>query len=97
MMGVLGVLSGLAIFIVGFLVGLAMDIRKTVREFFGKYGIDRDTPKMFKEAAEIFNGIVNVRDLDGDYAIDVLSVGTEKRVRDWLARYRKKIEGFRTG
>ena len=48
--------------------------------------------RLYKEAAALLNNMVNVTDLDGDFAKDVISVETRKRIDEWLMNYRASIE-----
>lgn len=57
-----------------------------------KHVMNRNDRRLYKQAAGILNRLVNITDLDGDFAQDVISPATRKTIDDWLVAYRKEIE-----
>lgn len=82
------VIMAVVIGLLGYLLGSVREYNDKLREL----GLDRGTVKLFKRARDIFLRMIEIRELDGDNAIDALSVNTDKQVREWLADYRKKVE-----
>lgn len=48
--------------------------------------------KLYRQAAKLLNRMVNVTDLDGDIAADIVSPTTRKQIDEWLTTYRKEID-----
>lgn len=57
-----------------------------------QHTLNKKDAALYREAAAILNRLVNVTDLDGDFAKDVVSPDTRQVIDDWLARYRTEIE-----
>ncbi len=58
---------------------------------FREVGHTRKSAKLYHRAAQLLNRLVRVTDLDGDFAVDILSNPTQRQVNKWLAAYRKEI------
>lgn len=48
--------------------------------------------KLYRQAAKLLNRMVNVTELDGDIAADIVSPTTRKQIDEWLTTYRKEID-----
>lgn len=75
-------------FYAGLVVGAIAQARRGLREL----GFTKESAKLYHRAAKILNRLVNVTELDGDFAADILSEETKKIINGWVADYRKEIE-----
>ena len=80
-------ITAIVAFFVGGLAGGAIDMRGEIR----KAGFTKESAKLYVRAAKLLKQLVEKHEFEGGFGADVLSPETEKRVREWLADYRKEI------
>lgn len=47
---------------------------------------------LYRDAAKILNRLINVTELSGDFAVDVMSPESRKRITAWLLAYKKELD-----
>lgn len=95
MVAVLAVCMILITMIVAFLAfrfGAQQALRKDIRAMIRKSGITVRDVQLYREAARILNRLINVTDLDGDLAADVVSPATRQKIEAWMIDYRKELD-----
>ncbi len=82
-----GLVGVVVSFFIGVLVAGQSEVKKQVRAA----GFTPNAGKLYVRAAKLLKQLVEKHDFEGGFGADTLSPETEKRVKEWLADYRKEI------
>ncbi len=91
MVVLLGTIVVIAALILAYIAGMLSGAKVEARRELAKLGFNRQSAVLYKRAAKILNRMVNVTELDGDFAADILSEPTKKLVAEWVDDYNKEI------
>jgi hypothetical protein len=54
--------------------------------------LTKEDAVLYRKAAKILNRLVNVTDLEGDIAADIVSPTTQRQIEVWLIDYKKELD-----
>jgi hypothetical protein len=74
------------------LIGFGVLCYRDIRAGLYKSRMSPQDAVLYRKAARILNRLINVTELDGDMAVDVVSVQTRRAIEVWLIEYNKEID-----
>lgn len=72
--------------------GVRMAAEKDVRSGLRPLRLTKTDALLYRKAAGILNRLINVTDLEGDLAADIVSTKTREQIEGWLSQYKKELD-----
>lgn len=72
--------------------GVKMAATSEVRKSLRPLRLSKTDAVLYRQAAKILNRLINLTDLQGDLAEDLLSSKSRQQIQEWLAAYQKELD-----
>lgn len=80
------------LFFVAYGVGVRAAATSEVRKALRPLRLTKQDAVLYRQAARILNRLINVTELSGDLAADLLSSKSRQQIEEWLVDYQKEID-----